>query len=52
MNHLASPNFDAQTMCGSLCLQHKVNEFLDGYKKGDIKLEEPKGTPPNHINFV
>lgn len=52
MNHLASPNFDAQTMCGSLCLQHKVNEFLDGYKKGEIKLEEPSGTPPNHLNFI
>ena len=29
MNYLASPDFNAQKMCGSLCLQHKVNEFLD-----------------------
>jgi len=52
MNHIASPNFDAQTMCGSLCLQDKVNEFLDGYKKGFNKLEEPTGAKPQHINFI
>jgi len=34
MAELASPRFNAQTMCGCLCLQHKVNEFLDGLKNG------------------
>jgi len=52
MNHLASPNFDAQKMCGSLCLQHKVNEYLDDYKKGKFTLSPPKGKQPNHINFI
>ena len=29
MNYLASPKFNAQTMRDTLCLQHKVNEYLD-----------------------
>ncbi|WP_041960426.1 radical SAM protein [Sulfurospirillum arsenophilum] len=52
MNYLASPNFNAQKMCGSLCLQHKVNEFLDAYAKGEIELKEPSGEKPQHINFI
>lgn len=51
MNHLASPAFDAQTMCGTLCLQHKVNETLDGVQKGVIDLIVPSGTP-QHLAFV
>jgi hypothetical protein len=49
---IASDNFDAKTMCGSLCLQHKVNEFLWDLKNGDAVLEKPKGKPPMHINFI
>jgi len=49
---LASDKFDARTMCGSLCLQHKVNEFLWGLKQGKLVLEKPKGEPPAHINFI
>ena len=52
IDYLASPNFNAQRMCGTLCLQHKVNEVLDSYKKGEGALEEPKGTSPQHLNFV
>jgi len=53
MNYLASPDFNAQKMCGSLCLQHKVNEFLDVYQKGQAVLPDLSGrTPPQHINFV
>ena len=52
MNYLASPNFNAQKMCGTLCLQHKVNEVLDGYKKGQIELTAPSGTPPAHLAFI
>lgn len=51
LNYLASPNFNAQTMCGSLCLQHKVNESLDAVKKGAV-MPEPRGTPPQHLNFI
>jgi hypothetical protein len=52
MSHLASPAFDAQRMCGSLCLQHKVNETLDGYKKGRLPLVPPEAPPPAHLDFV
>ena len=49
---IASEKFDARTMCGTLCLQHKVNEFLWDLKHGNAKLEKPKGDPPMHVNFV
>ncbi|MBI4509584.1 MAG: radical SAM protein [Deltaproteobacteria bacterium] len=52
MNHLASPKFNAQRMCGTLCLQHKVNEYLDGYKKGLVQLGPPPGPAPAHLNFI
>jgi MoaA/NifB/PqqE/SkfB family radical SAM enzyme len=52
INFLASDKFDARSMCGSLCLQHKVNEFLWDLKHGDTILDEPKGEPVQHINFV
>ena len=49
---IASNKFDAKTMCGTLCLQHKVNEFLWDLKKGKASLEKPQGEPPMHINFI
>lgn len=49
---LASDKFNAQKMCGSLCLQHSVNKYLDGYKKGKIALTDPTGPAPEHIAFV
>jgi MoaA/NifB/PqqE/SkfB family radical SAM enzyme len=52
MNYLASPSFNAQRMCGALCLQHKVNEYLDEYKKGRLELVTPGETIPKHVNFV
>lgn len=53
MNYIASPEFNAQRMCGSLCLQHKVNEFLDGYQKGRFELPDLTGKqPPMHLDFV
>ena len=53
MNYLASPRFNAQKMCGSLCLQHKVNEALDEYQKDRLVLPDVTGlTPPQHINFI
>lgn len=52
MNHLASPDFNAQKMCGTLCLQHKVNEYMDGYMKGRHPLQVPAGELPQHLNFV
>lgn len=52
LNLIASEKFDARTMCGSLCLQHKVNEFLWDFKKAGGNLKSPKGKPPMHLNFV
>jgi len=52
MNYLASPDFNAQKMCGSLCLQHKVNEVLDAYQKGQVELAAPEGPPPQHLSFI
>ena len=52
INYLASDKFNAQKMCGTLCLQNVVNETLDKYKKGLITLDTPEGKPPEHINFV
>ncbi len=52
MGRLGSDKFNAQKMCGTLCLQHSVNRYLDNYKKGVIKLEEPIGEPPPHLSYV
>lgn len=52
MRYLSSPEFNAQKMCGSLCLQHKVNEALDKYVKGEVKIEKPEGANPPHVDFI
>ena len=52
MNYLSSPKFNAQKMCASLCLQHKVNESLDNYVKGKGDLNQPDTEFPEHINFI
>ena len=49
---IASERFDAQSMCGTLCLQHKVNEFLWDLKQGRASLETSSADPPPHLNFV
>jgi len=51
INLLASDKFNAHTMCGTLCLQHKVNEYLWDIKNGGDVLE-PEGDKPEHINFI
>jgi hypothetical protein len=52
VNLLASDKFNAQNMCGSLCLQHKVNEFLWELKIGKTKLLELSADMPAHVNFI
>lgn len=49
---IASDRFDAKTMCGSLCLQDKVNEFLWGLKDQGESLPAADGEPPMHVNFI
>ena len=52
VNLIASERFDARTMCGSLCLQHKVNEFLWSLKNGAAVPGRPDTGRPMHINFI
>ncbi|MBU2574024.1 MAG: radical SAM protein [Elusimicrobia bacterium] len=51
INFIASEKFDAHTMCGTLCLQHKVNEFLWDLKHNRVDFPETD-LPPSHINFI
>lgn len=51
MDYIASENFNPNTECGTLCLQHKTNEVLwDIYQNDDIP--NPAGEKPEHINFI
>ena len=52
LNLIGSDEFDPQTMCGSLCLQHKVNEFLWDLKQGAARLPQDPGPKPEHVNFI
>jgi MoaA/NifB/PqqE/SkfB family radical SAM enzyme len=53
MDHLASPRFNAQASCPTLCLQDKFNEALDAHVKGTRSIDETKGEhPPMHLNFI
>jgi len=52
LNYIASDKFNPQTDCGTLCLQHKVNEFLWDLKEGKAELKSPAGEPPQHKNFI
>ncbi|MDB4316202.1 radical SAM protein [Cyclobacteriaceae bacterium] len=52
MNYLASPKFDAQTMMGTLPIQHYVSVGLDNHVKGIKKIEKASGQDPLHVNFL
>ncbi len=52
MNYLASPNFDAQSMMGTLPIQHYVSEALDNHIKGIKKIKLNQGKKPLHVNFL
>lgn len=49
---IASEKFDARSMCGTLCLQHKVNEFLWDLKTNKALLTTPVCPVPQHVNFI
>mgnify|MGYP001392525011 FL=1 len=52
MDYLASPNFDAHTMMGTLPIQHYVSTALDNHIKGIKKINKPVGKKPLHVNFL
>ncbi len=52
MREIASNRFNANTDCGTLCLQHKVNERLWRLKRGEEVLRPGEGQEPLHVNFI
>jgi len=52
MNYLASPDFDAQTMMGTLPIQHYLSEALDDHVKNIKKIKKEQGEKPLHVNFL
>ena len=52
MNYLASPNFDAQTMMGTLPIQHYISTALDNHAKGIQRIIPGEGKKPLHHNFL
>lgn len=52
MNYLASPEFDAQTMMGTLPIQHYVSVALDNHAKGIERIQRGTGQKPLHVNFL
>ena len=52
MNYLASPAFDAQTMMGTLPIQHYVSVALDNHAKGIKRILPGVGQKPLHVNFL
>jgi hypothetical protein len=54
MDYLASPSFDAQTMMGTLPIQHYVSVALDNHVKGIQRLvpADLNASLPLHHNFL
>lgn len=50
MERLKSDQFDARINCGTLCLQHKANEYLNAVKEEDVVLMND--SIPQHVNFI
>ncbi len=52
MDYIVSDKFDTRYDCGTLCLQHKVNEFLWDFKNNEASLSEKSKDLPAHVNFI
>ena len=52
MDYLASPSFNAQTMMGTLPIQHYVSVALDNHVKDIEKIKPALGKKPMHVNFL
>ena len=52
MDYLASPSFNAQTMMGTLPIQHYVSVALDNHVKLIEKIKPAVGDKPMHVNFL
>lgn len=52
MAMIASDRFNPQIHCGTLCLQHKVNEILWDIHHENTALTKGEGEVPMHVNFI
>lgn len=52
MDYLASPYFNAQSMMGTLPIQHYVSVALDNHLKGAQRIQPGVGEKPLHVNFL
>ena len=52
MNYLSSPYFDAQTMMGTLPIQHYASVALDNHIKNIDRIKPGSGKKPLHVNFL
>ena len=52
MDYLASSAFDAQTMMGTLPIQHYVSTALDNHIKNIERITPASGEKPLHVNFL
>lgn len=52
MRYLSSPYFNAQTMMGTLPIQHYVNVALDNHLKKIQLIKPGSGEKPLHVNFL
>ena len=52
MRYLSSPYFNAQTMMGTLPIQHYVNVALDNHLKKIQIIKPGRGNKPLHVNFL
>ena len=52
MKYLSSPYFNAQTMMGTLPIQHYVSVALDDHLKGLRPIVPGAGEKPLHVNFL
>jgi len=52
MDYLASPDFDAQTMMGTLPIQHYISVALDNHIRGQERITQATGPAPLHVNFL
>lgn len=52
MRYLASPEFDAQSMMGTLPIAHYVNVALDKHMRGEQRIQPVTGLRPQHENFL
>ena len=52
MDYIASPNFDAQTMMGTLPITHYINVALNDHISGKARIIPNSGPEPLHVNFL